>query len=77
MAVKFYALGFSPSFEHNKTVDVKLTEHDDVKRLLAEKIWDPDENTQTDILMWHNKDALIIKDPWWDVRRYYFRILRN
>ena len=55
--------------EHNKTVDVKLTEHDDVKRLLAEKICDPDENTQTDILMWHNKDALIIKDPtWWDVR---------
>jgi hypothetical protein len=55
--------------EHDKPVDIKLTEHDNLRRLLADKICNPNDNTQTDILMYHNKDALLIKDPtWWDVR---------
>ena len=65
VAIEFYALGLAHHSEHNKTVDVKLTEHDDLKRLLAEKICDPDENTQTDILMYQqrcidNKRSLVV-----------------
>ena len=55
--------------EHNKPIDVKLTEHDNIKRLLVDKICNPNDNTSTDILLWHNKDALIVKDPtWFEVR---------
>ena len=47
----------------------KLTEHDNIKRLLVDKICNPNDNTSTDILLWHNKDALIVKDPtWFEVR---------
>lgn len=55
--------------EHNKPIDIELTEHDNIKRLLVDKICNPNDNTSTDILLWHNKDALIVKDPtWFEVR---------
>ena len=50
------------SFRTLCSIDIKLTEHDDLKRLLADKI-NPNDNTQTDISLYLNKNASLVKDP--------------
>ena len=51
---------------HNRTGVVKLNDHDDYTRLLAEKLH-ANEPTKTDWVKYHNPDSLLINDPtWWD-----------